>query len=113
MVEDPIREYSEAAREFDTAYARIKALGSFIADVAHMLNNKPHVFMVSNIDVGFPMELSLRQGVPVLNADQWPSARDIATAIVTLQEKRKKVKEAWHSLSATDKKLVSQLDTQD
>ena len=110
MAEDPIRKYSSAVEEFNLAYSTVRKLGEIIADVGRYMNNRPHVFMVSNSSVGFPPEIGLSKSVFNLNADDWPSVNKIAEAMVSLYEKRQRVKEIYASLSATDKKLVQQPD---
>ncbi len=110
MAEDPIREYSNAVEEFNLAYSAVRKLGVLVADVGRYMNNRPHVFMVSNSSVGFPPEIGLSKSVFSLNANDWPDANKIAEAIVSLHEKREHVKEIYASLSATDKQLVQKPD---
>ncbi len=80
MPEDPIRKYSSLCEEFEAAYKRIRDFGDVTQEVARRLNNKPHVFMISNVSVGFPIELSLSPKVFSLDGNRWPSAKDIAEA---------------------------------
>jgi len=108
-----IRRYSDTTREFEQAFAEINGIASLVGEVYKHLIDKPHVFMISNINVGFPMELSLKRDVFTLDANKWPSAKDIAEAIVTLQDKRKRLKYEYNALSETDKKLVSAPDTRE
>lgn len=111
MAEDPIRKYSDATAELNSSYSKIRSLGEIIADVGWSLRNKPYGLMVSNLKpnlkVGFPPEVALREGVPSLNANNWPSAQDIAQALSDLRKARHQVDNLWGSLSATDKQLVS------
>ena len=107
MAEDPIRKYSDAIAELNSAYLKVRSLGEIIADVGHTLNNKPYELMVSNVKVGFPPEVAFREGIPSLNADNWPSAQDIAQALSDLHKARHQVDNLWHSLSASDKQIVS------
>lgn len=113
MSEDPIRRYSDATKEFEQAFAKIHELAGIISEIGARLGTKPHVFMISNVSIGFPMELSVARGVFTLDANKWPSAKNIAEAIVDLQNKRDALKEVWRNLSETDKKLVSPPDTRE
>ena len=47
------------------------------------------------------------RGIPHLNADNWPSAKQIAEALSSLHQKRHGVDNLWHSLSDEDKEIVS------
>jgi len=111
MSEDPIRKYSDAMGEFNSAYSGVRKLGEITADVSRYLNNKPYKLMVSNVGVGFPAEIAMGGAEYTLNANNWPSAKEIAEALASLHEKRKRVKEIWTSLSPNDKQLVSPPDT--
>lgn len=111
MSEDPIRKYSDATKELNIATSRVQALGAIIGDVGKALNNKPYELMVSNVGVKFPIEVAMARGIPSLNADNWTTAKQIAEALATLHEKRKRVNDIWSSLSPTDKELVSPPDT--
>ncbi len=113
MSEDPIRRYSDAVKEFDNAYRRIREIGTIVSDVSHYLNNKPHTFTISNIDVNFPTDIGLARDVFTLDAKNWPSAKEIAEAIVDLYNKRERLKKVWDSLSTTDKSLVNAPNTQE
>jgi len=106
MSEDPIRKYSDATTGLYAAYTIVRALGEITADVSRYLNNKPFRLKISNADVGLtPFEEQY-----ALNADNWPSARQIAEAVVSLHEKAKLVENVYASLSPTDKTLVKAPD---
>jgi hypothetical protein len=105
--EDPIRKYSNATEEYNKAYNKVRELGTLIADIGRILNNKPLELMVSNVDVGFPPEVSMSRNVPTLDGKAWPTAKQIAESLSSLHEKRREVHHAWESLSPTDKNLVS------
>lgn len=102
MSEDPIRKYSDATKEFNAICTIVRALGEITADVGRYLNNKPFRLKISNVGVEFPPfeeEYSL-------NANNWPSAKQIAEALVSLHEKAKLVENVYASLSPIDKTLV-------
>jgi len=63
--------------------------------------------MVSNVSVGFPPEVAMVQGIPTLNANNWPSAKQIAEALSNLHQKRHQVENIWQSLSDADKDIVN------
>jgi len=104
---DPIRKYSNAISELDKANSKVLAIGRIIKDVADAINTKPYKFIVSNINVGFPAEVSLARGIPTLDARIWPTAQQIAEAISNLHQKRREVEHLWNSLSAHDQNIVN------
>ena len=110
MAEDPIRKYSGANKEFNDAYMKIRKIGEIISDVGRHLNNRPHVFGMTGVGVNFPPEIGLAKPVFGLDANNWPSAQQIAEAILDLHEKRQKVRELYQSLSATDTSLINKPD---
>ncbi len=110
MSEDPIRRYSYAAQEFEQAFDRICEIASIINQVRIHLDKEPHVFMISNLGVTFPAEISQAEGIFTLDAYEWPSVEDLAVAISTLATIRQRLKEAWNALSDTDKALVNEPD---
>jgi hypothetical protein len=113
MSEDPIRRYSEATQEFEQAFARISEIASIINQVRIQLDKEPHVFMISNLGVNFPAEISQKRDIFTLDSYEWPSAEDLALAIITLSTIRQRLKEAWNALSDKDKTLVNKPDTRD
>ena len=113
MSEDPIRQYSEATKEFNEAYSKIREYGMLLADVAWCLNNKPYDLGISNAAIKLPYEITKTNKRTTLDVESWVSADQIAEALANLYDKREKVKMAWNSLSSTDRGLVSPPDTKD
>ena len=111
MEEDPIRKYSEATREFNEAYSKLRDFGMLIADVARYLNNKPYDIGISSTGVGLPPEITMVETEYHLDAKHWPTAEQIAKAVANLWEKRKNLEHIWSSLSPTDRELVNPPDT--
>lgn len=110
ITEDPIRNYSNATGELDKAIANINKLRDIAADVGHELSRKPYEFVVSNVDVGLPMEVTFNKNAFTLNANEWPTAKTIAETIANLHAKKAVVERAWHSLNEADRKLVKKPD---
>jgi len=115
MVEDPIRQYSKVTEELNSATSKVQELSSFILGIGSLLTRNPYEFMVANVElkVGFPAEVSMVSGIPHLNANKWPTAEQIAETLVDLHQKRKAVRDTWHSLSKADRDIVSKHDTID
>ncbi len=107
MSEDPIRKYSDALSELSKAELKVQSIASIIRVTAKAMNTNPYQMTVSNVDVGFPPEVAVARGIPHLNADNWPSAKQIAEALSSLHQKRHGVDNLWHSLSDEDKEIVS------
>ena len=108
---DPIREYSNAINEYDKTYSVIREYGTITADLGRFLNNKPYDIGVSNSGAGLPAEMAMVEKQFTLNANDWPTAKQIAEALANLYEKRKLVNNLWSSLSPTDKNLVNPPNT--
>jgi hypothetical protein len=106
--EDPIRKYSTAIDNLSQARTEVEQIRGFIAAISAFLL-KPYEFMVSNVSVGFPPEVSLVGGIPTLNADKWPSAKQIAEAVANLHQKYQQAENAYHALSPADRNIVAAL----
>jgi len=106
MSEDPVRKYLDAKAQLDAAFSKVRDLISTIAPVATALNN-PYFFMVSNVDVGFPPEVAMGGAKFTLNANDWPSAKQIAEKLASLHQARKHAISCWMSLSDPDKKNLT------
>jgi len=107
MNDDPIRKYSDAMNEFAQSYANVRKLGDIVTDVGKYMNQKPLKMMVTNVSVGFPVELAISKVEFTLDAQEWPTAAQIAQALVDLQAKGFQVMNMWESLSEADKNIVN------
>jgi len=105
MSEDPIRKYLDAKSELDATYSKVQKLQTIITDVASALN-KPYSFMVSNVGVGFPPEVAMAR-VPSLNADDWPSAKQLAETLASLHNAYKQVENSWMAIPQVDRKNLT------
>lgn len=106
--EHPIQKYSTAVDELGKARTRINQMQQIIGGVYNALDS-PYEFMVSNVSTGFPPEVAMAQGIPRLNANEWPSAQQIAEAVSNLHRKYSQAENAYHALSSTDKGIVNPL----
>lgn len=108
MSEDPIRKYLDAKAELDTALSKVRKLAAIIEPIGSALKRgDPWHVMVSNIDVGFPPEVALVSNMPTLNANEWPSAKQIAEAWAAMHEVQHKVSNLWASVRDKDRKNLS------
>jgi len=109
MTDDPIRKYSTANDELDKALAKIQQMRNIIAEVGQALL-RPYELIVSNVKSGgFPAEVVMGSGIPSLNAQQWPTAEQIAEVLADLHKKRHEAENTWGALSEADRKLVKSL----
>lgn len=109
MSEDPVRKYLDAKDKLDIALSKVNELKSIVSYVAKALNESPYSFIVSNVDVGFPAEVAMGGAALTLNADKWPSAKQIAEALAQVHECHNNAINLYASLSDSDKKNVAQL----
>ena len=108
MSDDPIRVYSKSIEELEKSITKVQKMQSLISEVANSLLKSPYNLMVSNVNIGFPMEVSLNNNVPNLNGNEWPTSKQIAETLAELHDKRGKARNAWHALSESDKKITNQ-----
>jgi hypothetical protein len=111
--QDPIRQYSEANEKFNKAYSKVRQWGEIIADVGRYLNNFPYELTVSNVLGGATIKDLASSRLYTLNADSWPTPKQIAEAITELHHTAENVKSVWASLSIADKSLVNRPDTKE
>ena len=69
-----------------------------ITEEGDALKRDPWSLMVSNVDVGFPPEVAMG-GARSLNANNWPTARQIAELLSAMHKTRHGAINAWASLS--------------
>jgi diacylglycerol kinase family enzyme len=110
MAEDPIRKYSESNDELEKARTKVQKVQAIIVEVGQALNY-PYQFVISNVGVGFPAEVTHSSMAKSLNANEWPTAKQIAEVIADLHQRRQHLESAWHSLSDADKNIVKPLST--
>ena len=103
MSQEPIRRYLDTKANLDKAYAEVQQMRALIAEVGQKLLN-PYNFMISNVSVGFPAEVAMGGGVPTLNADNWPSAKQIAENLTSLHRVYHEVQNAWMAIPESDRK---------
>lgn len=113
MAEDLIRQYSRVTEELNKATVKVHKLSSLISKIGSLLTRNPYKFVVSNVKANFPAEVTMVEDIPRLNADEWPTAEQIAEVLADLHQKRKAVRDVWHSLSGADQDIVSKHDTID
>ncbi len=102
MAEDPIRKYLDAKIKLDKAKQKVNDMTKLIVEVGNALNRNPWSFMVSNVDVGFPPEVAMG-GSRSLNANNWPTAKNIAELLSAMHDARHEAVNAWASLSQSDR----------
>ena len=102
MEEDSIRKYLDTKAELDRTKQRVKDMAKLIVDVGNVLNRDPWSLMVSNVDVRFPPEVAMG-GSRSLNANNWPTAKQIAELLSAMHKVRNDVVNAWASLSKSDR----------
>ena len=108
MAEDPIRKYSDAIGELNKAREQVRKLGEIVNTMLVGLR-QPYEFMISDVSIGFPTEVTMSRDAIRLSGKAWPQIQQVAEVLVNLHNKRRAVEQIWHSLSDTDKGIVSPL----
>jgi len=101
MSEDPVRKYIETKAELDSLLEKVERLQKLIDNVSNALRD-PFRFMVSNVNVGFPPEIAMGR-VPTLNAQDWPSAQQIAEFLSSLHRVYKNARIAYFAIPERDR----------
>jgi len=103
MSEDPVRKYLDGKAKLDKALSEVQKLASVVEPIGSALRRDPWHLIVSNIDVGFPAEVSLVSGIPTLNAQQWPNAKQIAETLAAMHHAQHEVSNLWATVPTKDK----------
>ena len=100
-----IQSYSTAIDELQQIRTKIQQMQKIINEVSCSLLN-PYEFTVSNVNAEFPPESAPVQDTPSLNANEWPSAQQIAEAVVNLHHRYLQAQNAYNALSEKEKEIV-------
>lgn len=103
MSEDSVRKYLDAKTKLDEALSEVEKLASIIEPTGSTLRHDPWHLMVSNISVGFPPEVALVSSTSTLDANKWPSAKQIAETLATMHQAQHEVGNLWASVPAKDR----------
>jgi len=106
MAEDPVRNYLDAKAELDKTKQKVSDITKLIAEVGEALKRDPWSLMISNVDVGFPPEVAMGESRS-LNANNWPTARQIAELLSAMHKARHGAVNAWASLSGPDRENLT------
>ncbi len=105
MSADPLRVFMDAKTDYDSKMAEVQDLTKLIDSVAQALRRNPLELMVANVsNVGFPMEVALRQGVPSLDANRWPSGQRIAEVLTAAHAARKRARDTYYALPEAERR---------
>ena len=100
-----IQNYSTAIDELQQARTKIQQMHKIINEVSCSLLN-PYEFTVSNVNVEFPPESATVKEITSLDANEWPSAQQIAEAIVNLHHRYLQAQNAYNALSEKEQEIV-------
>jgi hypothetical protein len=103
MSAEKLQEYIDSIDELQKAYSKVKEYGAIIGDVSRCLITSPYKMTVSNVKVSFPLTADREYS---LNADNWPSAQQLAEVLSDYISKREKVKRLYSSLSEAQRNSV-------
>lgn len=106
MAGDSVRKYLDAKADLDRAKQEINDITKLIAEVGDALKRDPWSLMVSNVDVGFPPEVAMG-GSYILDANRWPTVRQLAELLSAMHNARHGAVSAWASLSKSDRENVT------
>ena len=99
---DPIREYSNAKTEQAKAQKVVQDMTFVIDKVATALRCNPSAFTIANVRIGSPAEV-IPSALESLNANDWPTAEQIAESLKAMHDAHHKAQTLWASLTDSDK----------
>jgi hypothetical protein len=102
MEVEKLQEYIDSVDELQKAYSGVRKQGELIAYVGRYLNNFPYKMIVSNAQVSFvagEREFDL-------NADKWPSAKQLAETLSDYTKKRVRARNLYQSLSKAQREQI-------
>lgn len=97
---EKLQEYLNSVGELEKARSKVRKYGEQLTEVARALNNHPHKVTVSNAQVMFPITEDREY---VLNANDWPSAKQLAEVLSDYIQKRTKASKLYSSLTEAQK----------
>lgn len=100
-----IESYQAARAAFVVAEKKCQAIADTVKSAAMTLSNWREA-MVSNASGGFPMEVALNPRTPSIDAQQWPSGQQIATALSEYHTMKSEMSNAYSSIPATQRDVV-------
>ncbi|MCJ7514928.1 MAG: hypothetical protein MUO89_03015 [Dehalococcoidia bacterium] len=103
MAVEKLQEYIDSVDELQKAYLEVRKQGELIADVGRYLNNFPYKMIVSNVQVSF---VATGERAFDLNADKWPSAKQVAETLSDYIKKRDKARNLYQSLSTAQREQI-------
>ena len=95
MSTDPIATYQEALRNLDVATRQAERIVGVVTAAGSKLCDWKQVSM-SNIDLGFPPEVTLSGHS--INAREWPTAQELGEALANWHQAHQAVERAWRMI---------------
>ena len=100
---EKLQAYIDAVTEAEKSRAKVSEYGKTVANVAGYLNNFPYKMTVANAETSFVITADREF---TLNADEWPSAKQLAQVLSDYIQKRDTVKTLYGSLSDEQKSQI-------
>lgn len=100
---EKLQEYIEAKGALEKAYTLVRNYGQIIGDVERYINCYPYKMTMSNTGVSF---IVAEEREYTLNGDEWPTAKQLATALSDYLNKRIKARHLYDSLSDSQKSTI-------
>jgi len=100
-----IEQYQTAKAEFERATKRCEQIAALVEQAALALKNWKRA-MVSNASVGFPAEIALSNNTRSIDANQWISAGEIASALSMYHEAKAAMHNAYSAIPAAQREVI-------
>jgi hypothetical protein len=110
MSESAIAAYQTAIGQLQAAQKQVEQYVRIIEHAAGLLNRDGwKTAMMSNVQGGFPAEIafSRREGI---NGSDWPTAQQLADALVAWHNAKQAVKNAYQAIHASERSVVQPPD---
>lgn len=100
-----IENYQTARAAYELASKRCQAISDTVREGASILSDWQRA-MVSNATGGFPAEIALGRHTRSINATQWPTGQDVATALSTFHEAKSAMHNAYSSIPQEQRDVI-------
>ncbi len=102
MSEDTIEAYQQALQTLESARQKAEGSAQTIVHAATLLQDWTNV-RVSNVDVAFPVQIPPNRSI---NADYWPSARQLAEALAAHHHALSEAGNAYRKIPIDQRQVV-------
>jgi len=103
MATEKLQEYIDSVEQLQQAYSRVKTLSEPIGETYRYLSLYPYKVTVSNVKTSFAVTPDREY---TLNANDWPTAQQLAEVLSDYISKRERTKTLYATLTVAQRETV-------